>query len=592
MEKWLFRAWAITGALSLLVFSAPDLIVIGFIFLILPGMILLAMPTVFLYLSLFSGPWFLLRQRGPLIASLAGLSACAFTGFQLPQLLNSVTNGNLARLSQLDKVPAQAPSTLTRLPLAEIVLEFPAHMAGRLDCDELCQTILYNDIATFVEVRSATPSSKSVSPRRYRVDRESCAMPEAIIQTLRSNPSARWSTQARAKEISSAVRQRIAGEECRLFDSLAASKNALLVRFLDENERSRKKGWVPRPKPVSFQGVEVVLGKEVIARETRRTASFYSLPLHLIPISSGLGFGGWQWSVSHDPETSKTVDRLEMLQRLTTWELDVPWRGGKTPLPQQIDRLLSDSSRPPAAFLMLTDYFELLGKLPLDLSDRQRLVRLILDERVEDFSYFQSERLQKLQFGATLRDALLERLISEQLRDNAQLVSRLDSIAGSLAPGAYSDAPPLLDQLLSAPVHRRYYPHLIRRLADQGQTGGEKLLTILSQSWAPPNRGFPWGRDGEAAVEGLCMLGPAAADLLPRLAPLTEKFSEVPFFQGLAWRGLLVALGANPAGFPSPNRTDSARYQSDLQRAANACTKKAVPAGDPQKSPRRHTGPA
>ena len=77
ISKFLATALLVTGVITAAVFAVPDLVSIGFILLILPGVLLTFTPTVFLYLMAFSLPWFLLSQRNIAIAALGGLATVA-----------------------------------------------------------------------------------------------------------------------------------------------------------------------------------------------------------------------------------------------------------------------------------------------------------------------------------------------------------------------------------------------------------------------------------------------------------------------------------------------------------------------------------
>ena len=105
ISAFLASALLVTGTLSLAVFAMPDLITLGLFMLILPGLILGYSPTVFLYVLVFSIPWFLLQYRGVLPGVLGGAASVYFFGVGLPMMLNVQTNARLAHARSLDLAP-------------------------------------------------------------------------------------------------------------------------------------------------------------------------------------------------------------------------------------------------------------------------------------------------------------------------------------------------------------------------------------------------------------------------------------------------------------------------------------------------------
>ncbi|MBY0372915.1 MAG: hypothetical protein K2Q23_02910, partial [Bryobacteraceae bacterium] len=475
MGKILAIVWAIVGVLALLVLAAPDLVALGFFLLIIPGIILAAMPTVFLYVSIFCGVWFAVRRKGDWAATGAGILASAIVAVEVPILLNGVTERRLAEAAALEAAPPKPAPELAAVPIPVVVIEFSGRSSANPGCDELCQLLLYNDIAAKVEVRPAfTPSKKPRPPKVYRIVRDDCSIDAETLKSLRESSWERWTDAAKAKEIARAVRGRIAGEECLAVEEGPAGAENVRVRYLDDWIGNAEAKLALEPGGVWVKGVEIRNGARILARETVRGAAPLLMPLHLEPISSGLGFSGWRWGRKPKPSTPPALDRLAILRRFTPWDLDHPWAGGSTAIRRRLDQALAHPGGSNAAFILLPDYYELLREdEALDKDDRARLARLILDERVEDFSYFHWSEKQRTRVGDVIRDAFLRRMLAEQGRSKKAVTSRLDALAGNLSPGTYAAPAPWLDELLRDPHERRFYPNLVKRLADQGSAGGE-----------------------------------------------------------------------------------------------------------------------
>src|SRR5258708_6630842 len=106
ISKFLATALIVTGVITAAVFAMPDLVTLGFILLILPGVLLSFTPTVFLYLMVFSLPWFLLSQRSIAIGALGGLATVAWVGVELPSILNRRTSQWLVDAQAKEAAPS------------------------------------------------------------------------------------------------------------------------------------------------------------------------------------------------------------------------------------------------------------------------------------------------------------------------------------------------------------------------------------------------------------------------------------------------------------------------------------------------------
>jgi hypothetical protein len=566
----------VSGLISLFVLAMPDLIVIGFLFLILPGLVLSAMPTIFLYQVLFTATWFWLRKRGEVTASVAGVALVLVVAFGVPSYFNLQTQQWLVEAEQKDVVPKEKIGPSAAGPYGLVVVEMPQRLLGWPDCDELCQLLLYNDMAAKVMIRNleediAEKKRSKSGPTVYRTEKENCVVDAEVMKWLKEGRSQEWS-QGRAPEIAKAVRARIAGEECLLREDAAPVRGDLRIRWVDESLGTAETNLRLVPGVPWMKGVELRVGDRVVGRETVRGASTLKIPLHLEPISNGLGFRGWRWGRRWGSGEPAKVDRVAMLQRLTVLDLEQPRGLDQISMRKRLDLALNARGGSNAAFALLPDYYKLVREEGMEVGDRERLARLIEDERVIDFSYFDWSDKQRTGVGARVRDAMLRRMLAEQGLEKKPVTSRLDHLAGSLSEGSFAGEVPLLDELLANGQERRWYPNVIPKLAEQGKVGTEKLVRILEQAWSLPDRGFAWGRDAEAATVALCQIGEGAREFLPRLKAVSVKHEkQVSYARGHAWRGMLVALGADPAEFHSENYPQPGKYAEELRKAARGC---------------------
>jgi hypothetical protein len=563
VAKILKLALLVTGTLALFVWVMPDWIILGFFLLILPGVVLSLMPSVFLYLSTFSAIWFFTRKRGEMQAVGFGLAGLLTLAVGLPIVLNRKSEALLAEANERELAPREKVSGRGRV----ISIELPAS-TGTATCSELCQVLLFNGEAEQVVVRTNGEKSHQKSVRGFRLENGDCQIDLTGVKKMLEVSYWTWSKGKQAEAVAHAVRSRIAGGEC-LVSANAAAGEGMEIRWVNENPNPTSRPLQLRALPSWNRGVEIRVNGKVVARETLRQASWYSQILLLEPIPSGMGFSGWRWARKTERVEESEIDRMAMLRRLTDFDLDSPRGLGSVTLRERLDKALADPDGSNAAFVLLTEYYEDLRQEDFDSGDRQRLTRLILDDRVRDFSYFDWSRKQRENVGPRIRDAILKRLLrlSADLdnKDQAAVYFHLESIAGKLGRNTYAGDVPLLDELLADAKVRETAFNLVPRLADQGRAGAEKLVEILE---AP---GEMRDRTVEAVLSGLCLCAGDAREFLPRLRRIHSSKPEDSFTRGHAWRGMLIAFGADAAEFRSRNHPDTARYAEDLRRAAKGC---------------------
>lgn len=558
MPKALLLALAISGGLSLLVWAMPDLIILGYIMLILPGVVLSLMPTCFLYLCAFSVGYYFARQQGPVQASFYGLAALAVLALGVPLALNRESESLLAEERARQRQPAQKVALSGRVAI-------DMDRAGLGDpCSDLCQILLFQGTAQEVVVRNL----RSKAAQAYRLQKGDCNVDLPKLDKMLQASLSFGGNPKRASELAESSKARIASGDCILHSESFAKQEDFTIRWVDEYSDYAFSPLRLEARGPWNRGVELHVAGRLVGRQTRSNLSLLSLPLHLEPISNGLGFRGWRWARSGLPREESKLDRLAMLATMTTTNLDLPATQQVGDLRRHLDLALANPSGPNTAFVLLPAYYKNLREEGFEVSDRARLARLIQDPRVTDFSYFNWSEKERKNVGPVLRDAMLQRLLYEAR--NAKELPRgsassnvfpgLAYIAARLGPGTYAGDVPLLDELIAAVPQQYRLADLIPRLAEQGNAGVEKLVH-LAEAYA--SRGH---REIDGVRVGLCAAVPHARPLLPRLRALQGNFSE-----GYGWRGMLIALGAQPSEFRHPNGRDQAAYEKQLLQEARRC---------------------
>lgn len=559
MAKLLLLALVATGLPALLVLAAPDLIVIGLMFLIVPGLVMMALPTVFLYLCVFSAVWFATKKQGEARAALYGLAGLSLVALGLPLAMNGKSEVLWEEARSRDLQPKQ-PVAGRRV----VAIDLPRSY-GNTGCNELCQLLLFNGVAERVVVRM----ERARTMRAHYLTRENCRVDLNEWEKNLKSSHRYWSNAVMAGQVAEAAKSRIAGGECLVGEDTRDGGEELGIRWVDENSDRGSGALRLAALPPWNRGVDVSVAGQVVARETMSHLSKLALPLHLAPIGSGMGFNGWHWGRTRAKTDNSEIDRIAMLRRLTAFNLGLPRGMESRDLRKHLDSALSDPAGSSAAFVLLGDYYRTLREDGFEVKDRERLARLILDDRVTDFSYFNWSAKEREKVGPVLRDAILQRLLrlGAGIDDPKQrgVFHNLMHVAARLGPNSYAGDIALLDELMHDEKLRERMPELIQRYADQGKAGAEKLVRIAE---AAPSR---TGREMDGVRVGLCLVGIEAREFLPRLGKVEGNFT-----QGHAWRGMLVAMGARASEFHSPGHSDQAKYEEALRKHARACLEKKV----------------
>jgi len=238
---------------------------------------------------------------------------------------------------------------------------------------------------------------------------------------------------------------------------------------------------------------------------------------------------------------------------------------------------LDDPSVPSTdgAFGLVKDYFEGLPRDHLEAADVRRMARLIKDSRVTslEFPDYKLEPDQLLH----LKDPMLDRLLLLAAANEWAVYHQLASRLRRMPEGAFSSPDPRVERLLSSAKGLLNSPALVSRLADRGPSESERLFSFVREGYAPASKNRTRRRSeiAEAALRGLCRLGPAAQPILAGLRRAAEDGTVPPGMQDSdLWRATLVSLGTNAEEFDLPKNRHGQidRYRQSLRKLAdNGC---------------------
>jgi hypothetical protein len=567
ISAFLFSALVVTGGISVAVFAMPDLVIIGFFFLILPGVILTFAPSVFLYLMTFSLPWFLLNHRGILAGILGGLVAIGGVGYVLPAMLNQETNRRLFQA----KVKEMAPTS--KVASARIVALQSLPYFSTQGCSDLCQTLLYNGAAERVVLLPGKNAGGGfLQYKSFRTERmSSCPVSEP---KLLSEWTGDWFRGRDGSTIAQTVRLRISGGECLIMETEWNGVPDLVLQRVQESF-GEKVDWLTLASgEVNATGLQLMAGGKVLARQTQRVPRRLTIPLLLNPRSSGMSISGWEWS--RHGEYHEPTDPRPFLQRFTELNVAPPLGLDNELVRKRIDAALKDPSIPATdgAFGLVKDYFDGLPREHVEEEDVQRIARLVKDARVTQLD-FPGYKVEPAQIR-DLQGPILDRLLKLGAAEDWKHYYQLSQVLRWAPEGAFQRADPRVDQLLSTPALRRNAPVLVKRLADRGGTEAQRIFSFLLENYAPSEKQEERRIElADAALKGLCRLGPEARAVLPGLRqaaaagtiPLGKQDSDI-------WRATLVSVGASVNDFdlPKNRQWSTGLYRKSLRKLAdNGC---------------------
>lgn len=563
MSRFLIGTLLVSGVLTALVFLSPSVILLAAIALVIPGLVLMVVPNVFLYASIFSLAWFGLRRTSHVLAVSMGIGAATAVAWGVPGVLNHLTQAAVlaAREEIIPAVPVAPARTIALQNLPESEL-------GR--CTDLCRTLLYNRVVDRVLVPAPAPQTWARPPQTPPVPTLFGVEAAASCAATDVRPGGdNWTAQAPA--IDHAVRQRIAAGECLAGEPAGDASPDLTIRRTARGTRVAEDRLALRPGRVATRSLEILAGDNVVARVQEHRAFLFVSPLQLSPYGSGLDLKGWEWSRFRLPAAEWTADMVPALRRVTSLDLDVPRGAGQADLRHQIDAVLADRARPASdgAFALVADYFEAVRRDGVQPGDRERLLMLVGDDRgTVSWRFPSREAFGTADTAPLLRDALLDRLLRLAGAPPGAALRGLVEVAADLPRDTFREPDPRLDALLAPAATRVLFIRLIERLGERGPASVPTLLAIIRDASGGGQR----TRSVEvasAARRGLCLAGDPAA--LPALRQM-QADGSVPagVLDSPAWRVLFVRLGAPAAAFDKPENSGDTveQYRRRLEREA------------------------
>lgn len=590
MSRFLAKYLLVTGGLTLLVMAFPWLIIIAAMALVIPGLILMIMPTLFLYGVIFAVFWYPLhRQLGEGQAAVIALAVAAGIGFVVPSVINRPTLAAIEAVQAQDKLP-RAPLRLRGI----VAVHRPSRVLKRdemLVCDDLCGMLLFSEGVDAVAVGLSGRVDGEPPPRPvlYRlVPAESCPQP-IVPKRLGSSSWAGWNA-GEYEELERRWLLRLSAGECIIREGAQQREPDFIVR---EEIPELDRGLVPSNFSLAASAIRhrrftiSSRGSGEVLRQTEVEAWPVAKPLH-VGTTGGINTFSFEWA--RDRWTDyRVVGKYEPI-RLLRAHSELFSRSGSASdrklVREHFAKALADPALPaPHAGLKLWEPFykdiEEKGALP---GDAGLMRQAISDARIKDYWFLWRSIAALGSDGVLLRDAMAQRVLSADFPKEREVGRAIGNLFGALPPGTFAEPTELEQRLLADPLRRRWAGGLIQRQSDRGAGAVLQLLQIL-EGWSARHHreryaptGEDEGDDAQAALRALCLLGRPAASALPRLeAMATADIIPAGYANDSNFHLVLVRLGKPVSQLTKPRSMTGTeenyrRYLAERARHADNCS--------------------
>jgi hypothetical protein len=509
------------------------------------ALVLMFVPTFFIYYLVAWIPSFALGQRLPTLRPYVSILAILSFAIGVPILCNRQLESQIRFLQSRNQPP---PVKLSHT--ASIRLHTPS-----LSCDYLCQTLLLNGAVQEVILTAKTQS------RAIRLTPHS---PCEIDSTRALLQPVKLADTEQLSPISVTSHLFLTKGGCFLSSQPSNPMSGLELKWISE-EIDLGLGIGSIAGPISLRGLELIVPGEWTAQEIKAYSNLIYSPFMLMPMGKDKDFDRWVIAKQYDQPRQDSI--LDFLNRLTDFKLSPPPAPSIDEIRERIDALLADPNANSAAFLLVEDYERYLW-LGRDATDPIRIASLIRDPRLDDFQILKS--LWRSPAPSFVAEAILFRLTHLESSSD-KLVDNLQNNSAALPHRAFvnTDLAAAFEDIRVSRLSSKLLP----RLSEEGPTAIPKLLRIIQKGITQPDVQNPlWGKEILSASVGLCRLSHDARDLLPELIRLQHLYSNTSITHSTEWRGLLVALGHPIATFDTPPGEQQINYQIKLRHQSNHCS--------------------
>ncbi len=543
----------ISGILGGIALAAPGLVAAG-LFLIVPGVILMLAPTVFVYLATFAVIRLLLPMSPGLGANITAAALTAILGWAVVQPAAFMGKAAFARVDVPDVIP-DAPIVLRgNIHLETSDVSLTRTKPPTIECAALCAALLDTRGVESVTIISTKPDV-AVAPITFRLVPKAMATqptlspvkPEEILALLPKATApvsaAVFRKQHEALEqwvpaAAAAWAVRLATRESLIAD--AAAPAADMTIRISKDRTSRSEPTVSRVE-ILDQGMHPLFRRSVVAMRV------LAAPLHF---NGEGGLENFRMTLGH--RTLRRGETYPEMMAATELFLHSSLAAPATDPSQRDDMLrlldtaLADPQRAatdPAFGLSSIWFASTTWRDTLPPQEVALLARAIADPRVP-ITRSLYDGYQKY-VAPELRSAIGARIVHPETPEQArtQLATLLSNMPARTFVTLSADERTMLGK---GALRRQSYP-MVTRLADRGEAAVPDLLQILESDAAIQ----PWA-NRKSVLRALCeaftILGPRAGSALPVVQRLVLQ-PQSPILNSSRdrddWYLALVLMGAS-----------------------------------------------
>ena len=553
MFKFLISYLVVTGIMAAVALAVPGLVAIGFVLLILPGLVLSLAPTAFLWGCFFTFAWLAARMLvGDNVATVLLAGAATAAMVTSATQANRVAGRAALKASLLpDSTPARPIEVKgdVRVDRKHPQMDSknaPGERPRYFECDTLCLSLLFTPDVTSVTIND----SKELSRDDQHSGRGALASAAATYRLvpkvecpdggLQPNNSAGGLGMNERRARAAEWDLKLATEVC-LTRSPPVSRHDLLLRDSSYGGPVYSNSlWSFAPRQPRVEFVEIRSGDgTLLLRRLKSQVSVLSRFLW-IAISGGLENMrfGWGRTDLRAGAPHAEVDLNWVLKEQTNVLAEAPRADLLPAMRDQLRAALADPSlsAESAAFRLIPVYFAALPDVLAD-EDLDLVTAIVRDARIETYDGIWEIKGLPLAQQNRIRAALTEKAL--RVPDAVRFGSSgAATFLKNMPDGAFATLTPTEERLLTIPERRPAVAEIIARLNEAGAERAPFLLSLIRDHASAYER-IVAEQDGrrlrsedkrrereghdrivEAARIALCRLGPDAHSALQPLEEL------------------------------------------------------------------------
>ncbi len=536
---------AVSGLLALLAWAAPMLVILGFFFLILPGLVLLAAPTAFVYLATTLAIREFLPISSKPFAAFAAVALAFMLGWAVVQPF---------RIWQTDAYHAELandvkPNTPVELS-GHIRVEYIGIPWAPTECDYVCASLLERPSIKSVTLSTTRNGEETVSTYALvsaKRDHVPGQFPTELAKTFTQNqpPIPFEKQRVLTKALMAKWALRLSTDH-RIVTTEPVSKDDADWTLRCIRKGNQDQVFVQRVEAMDASGLVRVRQSTVQARIFR--PMFY-FGFDLEPGVGTINGASFQIGQKVHRTGDKNFDSEAIFKELVGISFKDLDPSNSDRLSREVARVLDDPDAT-AAELELPNIWLSTFQYDAKANDFPLIKRILDDGRIKGVRTAMEKAFYKKSTPSSLREALAHRILMSQTtsKDRSYFAHLLSQMPASTFA---EPAPSHLAIWTEAGIASQTTAFLARTKDLAPPTAVSILLQCLESSFELDSN-FERRKIQEAIQDCFIEMGPNASEAIPQLVRLFGQRDEMFFGRGGAdrWRFVLACMGMKIANLP------------------------------------------